>query len=112
MAAGAAKGGEGLDGHPVDPRSAFVCAHSFPSLRQILRRKDLLHHGSFLRAPMLLLAPTLTLASPAGFIGWRILRGIVALLIGSILHAIETSGFVFKRAFSSPRLVAHYYDLC
>jgi hypothetical protein len=61
---------------------------------------------------MLLAAPALTLASPAGFIGWRILRGIVTLLIGLTLHGVEASGFVFKRAFSSPRLVAHYYGLC
>jgi hypothetical protein len=61
---------------------------------------------------MLLSAKALALASPAGFIGWRILRGIVALLIGSTLHGIEASGIVFKRAFSSPRLVAHYYGLC
>jgi hypothetical protein len=61
---------------------------------------------------MLLLASALTLASPTGFIGLRILRGIVALLIGSTLHGIEASGVVFKRASSSPRLVAHYYGLC
>jgi hypothetical protein len=61
---------------------------------------------------MLLLAPALTLASPTGLIGSRIHRGIVALLIGSTLHGIEASGVSFKRAFSSPRLVAHYYGLC
>jgi hypothetical protein len=61
---------------------------------------------------MLLTAPALTPAWPAGVISLRIRRGIVALLIGSALHDIEASGFVFKRAFSSPRLVAHYYGLC
>jgi len=88
---------------------------------------------------MLLTAPALTLAWPAGVISLRIRRGIVALLIGSALHDIECwcsavpathpsgpasrnlsrrfrrglgSGFLFKRAFSSPRLAAHYYGLC
>jgi hypothetical protein len=65
-----------------------------------------------LRFAPALSAPALTLASPAGFVGLRILRGIVALLIGSALHGIEASGFVFKRASSSPRLVAHYYGFC
>lgn len=51
---------------------------------------------------MLLAALALMLASPAGFIGLHIQRGIVALLIGSTLHGIEASGFVFKRAFSAP----------
>ena len=61
---------------------------------------------------MLLAAPALMVTWPAGVIGSHILRGIVALLIGLALHGIEASGFVFKRASSSPRLVAHYYGLC
>jgi hypothetical protein len=61
---------------------------------------------------MLLAAPALKRTSPAGFIGLLILRGIVALLIGSALHGIESSGVSFKRASSSPRLAAHYYGLC
>jgi hypothetical protein len=89
MAAGAAKGRKGFDGHPVDSRSAFVCPHPFPGASQVLPIKDLLHHGSFLRASMLLAVTALALAWPTGFIGVRIRHGIVALLIGSALHGIE-----------------------
>jgi hypothetical protein len=61
---------------------------------------------------MLLAAPALKLTSPAGFIGSLIRRGIVALLIGSALHDIESSGLWFMRASLCPRLAAHYYGLC
>jgi hypothetical protein len=138
MAAGAAKGRKGFDGHPVDSRSAFVCPHPFPGASQDLPIKDLLHHGLFLRAPILLSTRALALTSPAGFIGLRILRGIVALLIGSALHGIEVDAppsrlrtlrvllrkiclaasaaarlrFRVYAGISSPRLVVHYYGLC
>ena len=61
---------------------------------------------------MLPSAPALTLAWPAGVVGLRILRGVVALLLGLALHGIEASGISFKRASSGPRLAAHYYGLC
>jgi hypothetical protein len=52
------------------------------------------------------------LTPPSGGIGSHVLCGVETLLFGSALHGIESSGFVFKRAFSSPRLAARYYDLC
>jgi len=51
---------------------------------------------------MLLAAPALKRTSPAGFIGLLILRGIVALLIGSALHGIESSGLNVYAGISLP----------
>jgi hypothetical protein len=55
---------------------------------------------------------TLIRAPPSGGIGLDVRHGVGAPLFGSALRGIEASGVVFKRAFSSPRLGAHYYGFC
>lgn len=54
----------------------------------------------------------LILTPPAGGVGSDVLHGVGTLLIGSILHGIKMFRFHRLSGLASPRLAAHYYDLC
>src|SRR5690606_34648157 len=88
----------------IDPRCTLVRLHALPRLGEVVRFKDFLNLGSFLRGSMLLAVAARGFASPSGVVGWSVCHGVDPLLIGSVLHRLRPPVSLFERA-SRPRLV-------